>query len=70
MTRIVSFVVIVLLIGFGFSWLADRPGILAITWQGQLIEMSLMVAALKTIGRGGAAPRPQVTAAEDGWEEF
>lgn len=45
MTRIVSFVVIVLLIGFGFSWLADRPGVLAITWQGQLIEMSLMVAA-------------------------
>jgi len=31
---------------------------------------SHMVAALKTIGRGGAAPRPQVTAAEDGWEEF
>ena len=31
---------------------------------------SHMVAALKTIGRAGAAPRPQVTAAEDGWEEF
>ncbi|MEJ8310852.1 heme biosynthesis protein HemY [Agrobacterium larrymoorei] len=45
MTRIVSFVVIVLLIAVGFAWLADRPGVLAITWQGQLIEMSLMVAA-------------------------
>ncbi len=45
MTRIISFAVIVLLIGFGFSWLADRPGVLSITWQGQLIEMSLMVAA-------------------------
>lgn len=45
MTRIVSFVVIVLLIAIGFAWLADRPGVLAITWQGQLIEMSLMVAA-------------------------
>ena len=45
MTKIISFVVIVLLIGFGFSWLADRPGVLSVTWQGQLIEMSLMVAA-------------------------
>ncbi|XUY26549.1 heme biosynthesis protein HemY [Agrobacterium sp. rho-8.1] len=45
MTKIISFVVIVLLVGFGFSWLADRPGVLSIVWQGQLIEMSLMVAA-------------------------
>jgi methyl-accepting chemotaxis protein len=29
---------------------------------------SRMVQALKTIGRGGAAPR--VEAVEDGWEEF
>lgn len=45
MAKIISFVVIVLVIGFGFSWLADRPGVLSIVWQGQLIEMSLMVAA-------------------------
>lgn len=45
MAKIISFVVIVLAIGFGFSWLADRPGVLSIVWQGQLIEMSLMVAA-------------------------
>ncbi len=31
---------------------------------------SHMVAALKTIGRGGAAPKPQAAAVEDGWEEF
>ncbi|MCW0047455.1 methyl-accepting chemotaxis protein [Brevundimonas sp. BT-123] len=31
---------------------------------------SRMVAALKTIGRGGAASKPQATAVEDGWEEF
>ena len=31
---------------------------------------SKMVAALKTIGRGGAAPKPQAALAEDGWEEF
>ncbi|TFW12186.1 HAMP domain-containing protein [Brevundimonas intermedia] len=29
-----------------------------------------MVAALKTIGRGGAALKPQAAAVEDGWEEF
>ncbi|MFK0207448.1 heme biosynthesis protein HemY [Agrobacterium sp. NPDC090283] len=45
MTRILIFAVIVLALGFGFSWLADRPGVLSIVWQGQLIEMSLMVAA-------------------------
>jgi methyl-accepting chemotaxis protein len=31
---------------------------------------SRMVAALKTIGRGGAALKPQAAAVEDGWEEF
>ncbi|WP_269221151.1 methyl-accepting chemotaxis protein [Brevundimonas vesicularis] len=31
---------------------------------------SHMAAALKVIGRGGAAPKPQATAVEDGWEEF
>ncbi|MEH3091700.1 MAG: heme biosynthesis protein HemY [Agrobacterium cavarae] len=45
MTRIVSFVVIVLLIAVGFAWLADRPGVLSLEWQGQLIQMSMMVAA-------------------------
>ncbi len=45
MTKILTFVLIVLALGFGFSWLADRPGVLSIVWQGQLIEMSLMVAA-------------------------
>jgi methyl-accepting chemotaxis protein len=29
-----------------------------------------MVAALKTIGRGGAAMKPQAAVPEDGWEEF
>lgn len=45
MIRILIFVLLVLALGFGFSWLADRPGELSIVWQGQLIEMSLMVAA-------------------------
>ena len=45
MIRILIFAAAVLALGFGFSWLADRPGALSIVWQDQLIEMSLMVAA-------------------------
>lgn len=45
MIRILIFAAAVLALGFGFSWLADRPGALSILWQDQLIEMSLMVAA-------------------------
>ncbi|WP_284777253.1 heme biosynthesis protein HemY [Agrobacterium sp. lyk4-40-TYG-31] len=45
MTKIISFVVFILVVAYGFSWLADRPGELSLVWQGQLIEMSLMTAA-------------------------
>ncbi len=44
MIRLLIYVALVLLLGFGFAWLADRPGDLVITWQGRQIEMSLMVA--------------------------
>ena len=44
MVRLLIYIVFVLLLGFGFSWLADRPGELVITWQQQQIETSLMVA--------------------------
>ncbi len=43
MIRLLIYVVIVLVLGFGFAWLADRPGDMVITWQGQRIELSLMV---------------------------
>jgi HemY protein len=45
MIRILFFLLVVLALGFGFSWLAERPGDLFVIWQGQRIEMSLMVAA-------------------------
>lgn len=45
MSKIVSFILLILVIGFGFAWLAERPGMLSVEWQGQLIEMSLLVAA-------------------------
>lgn len=44
MIRLLFFITLVLVLGFGFAWLADRPGDMVITWQGRQIEMSLMVA--------------------------
>jgi HemY protein len=45
MIRILFYLVVVLALGFGFSWLAERPGDLFVIWEGKRIEMSLMVAA-------------------------
>lgn len=45
MIRLFAFIIVVLALGWGFAWLADRPGLIAITWQDYLIETSLMVAA-------------------------
>ena len=44
MIRLLFYVVLVLGLGFGFAWLADRPGDLSIVWQDRRIEMSLMTA--------------------------
>jgi HemY protein len=44
MIRLFFFVALVLGLGFGFAWLADRPGDLFIVWQDRRIEMSLMTA--------------------------
>jgi HemY protein len=43
MIRVVLFLVIVGLLAIGAAWLADRPGDVVITWQGQRIETSVMV---------------------------
>lgn len=45
MIRLFIFAIVTLALGWSFSWLADRPGLISITWQNQLIETSLMVAA-------------------------
>ncbi|MGN7294934.1 heme biosynthesis HemY N-terminal domain-containing protein [Rhizobium sp. SAFR-030] len=45
MIRLFVFAIVTLSLGWGFSWLADRPGLISITWQNQLLETSLMVAA-------------------------
>ncbi|MFL6796507.1 MAG: heme biosynthesis protein HemY [Xanthobacteraceae bacterium] len=43
MTRVVIYFAAVALLAFGAVWLADRPGEVAITWQGRLIETSVLV---------------------------
>lgn len=45
MIRIVLFLISVLIISWGFAWVADRPGEVAITWMGYRVETSVIVAA-------------------------
>ena len=45
MLRLFVFILVVLCLGWSFAWLADRPGLISITWQDYLVETSLMVAA-------------------------
>ncbi|MFB9953167.1 heme biosynthesis HemY N-terminal domain-containing protein [Rhizobium puerariae] len=49
MIRLFIFLLVVLALGWGFSWLADRPGLISITWQDHLIETSIMVAATMVV---------------------
>src|SRR6218665_3538869 len=42
MIRIVVFFLLILALGFGFSWLADGPGGLFIIWQGQPVSLEVM----------------------------
>ncbi len=45
MIRILFFFLVVLLLGVGFAWLADRPGDLVVTFAGMQYKVTLMVAA-------------------------
>ena len=45
MIRIVLFLLSVLVIAWGFAWVADRPGEIAITWMGYRVETSVIVGA-------------------------
>ena len=45
MIRIVAYLLILAAVAFGVAWLADRPGAVAIDWQGWHIETSILVAA-------------------------
>lgn len=46
MTRLVLFLIAILLLATGLSWLADRPGQLLITWEGYEIETSVFRAVV------------------------
>ncbi|MEM6383249.1 MAG: heme biosynthesis HemY N-terminal domain-containing protein [Pseudomonadota bacterium] len=46
MLRVLVFFAAVLGLAFGFAWLADRPGTVAIDWMGYQIELSAMVAMI------------------------
>lgn len=46
MTRLVLFLLAVVLLASGLSWLADRPGSLLLTWQGYEIETSVFRAVV------------------------
>ncbi len=46
MTRLVLFLLGVILLATGLAWLADRPGSLLVTWQGYEIETSVFRAVV------------------------
>lgn len=49
MIRVAIFLILLALIALGVTWIADRPGEVAITWHGWRIETSLMVTAVAVV---------------------
>lgn len=50
MLRVLFYLALVFLAAAGFAWLADRPGEMAVTFEGYRYEVSLMVAAVVVAG--------------------
>lgn len=50
MTRVILFLVLVMVLGFAFSWFADRPGDVTLAWQGTRYQTSLMVVISGFVG--------------------
>jgi HemY protein len=46
MIRALVFIVFLALLAVGLGWLADRPGTIALTWEGWQVRTSLMTAAI------------------------
>jgi HemY protein len=44
MIRVLLFLVLLVLLAFGIVWIVDRPGEIAVTWQGYRIETTVAVA--------------------------
>ncbi len=49
MLRVLSYVILVFVLGAGFAWLAERPGDMVVTFNGYRYEVSLMVAAVLVV---------------------
>ncbi len=49
MIRILFYLFVVLALGLGFAWLADRPGDMVVTFGGYRYQVSLMVAAVGVV---------------------
>lgn len=49
MIRALFFILVVFALGIGFSWLADRPGEMVVTFAGYQYQVSLMVAAVAVV---------------------
>lgn len=46
MFRVLVFIAIVFAVALGTSWVADRPGVITLDWQGYRIETALMTALI------------------------
>ena len=46
MIRLVLFLVRILAIAAGFHWLADRPGMIVLDWQGYVVETTVFRAVI------------------------
>ena len=49
MLRVLIFLALVTAVAFGFAWLADRPGSVAIDWMGYQVELSAMLAMVAVV---------------------
>src|SRR5258708_26050257 len=45
MIRVIIYLIVLAALAYGAVWLAERPGEVAITWQGERIDTSVMVLA-------------------------
>ena len=55
MLRLIAFLIAIAFIAAGLAWLADRPGELAIQWQGYQIETSVFRAIVILVALGAVA---------------
>ncbi|SDU41194.1 heme biosynthesis protein HemY [Stappia sp. ES.058] len=50
MIRLLIFIALVFIVAVGSAWIADKPGIITLDWQGYQIETGVMTAAVALLG--------------------